>query len=214
MCQECCKWKNGVVNINMVMVMRDERETMTLIFSKKIVEICDLEKQDICYIKLGIEIITLAVIGIGGMIIISHFMNDYTSWLPYVLSFFMLRTYAGGYHANSPIKCLVLSELMYFVSLLISQKINCNIIICLANYMFTFIVIVKYAPIEQEKKKLTEELQEKCRCYCRIILIVSFFIIIALYECNSVWCQMYCVGMFFSTLSIIVSIIASRIIDK
>lgn len=60
-------------------------------------------RENIDYIRYGIEIVLMSIIGVTGMIIISLVMNNKWGWISFLISFALLRSSAGGYHAKSAI---------------------------------------------------------------------------------------------------------------
>lgn len=76
------------------------------------------EKQK-AYVRYGLEIIMMTVMGVTGMIVISIILHMKWAWIPFLISFSMLRSSAGGYHANCAESCFFISEGMFLLSVMI-----------------------------------------------------------------------------------------------
>ena len=73
------------------------------------------------FIRYGIEIILMTIIGVAGMIIISIIMDSGCGWIPFLVSFALLRNCAGGYHAKNAFSCLLISELMFCIAVFVAK---------------------------------------------------------------------------------------------
>ena len=141
--------------------------------------ICNEEREIIIYglhqiLMLSVNIITLILLG---------FLSDKPiQGLFFLLVFWPLRIYAGGYHAKTEKECFFLSAV-----------IECIIFLCMRFVTFTFLLmfiisflliicIAVFAPIENQTKKLDEleyhtYKRKVCCTLCIefIILCASFF---------------------------------------
>lgn len=96
----------------------------------------------------GLDMLTLFVIGlIMGMI-----------WqgIVFVLSFMLLRKYAGGYHASTPLRCYLLTNLVILSVLSVMKYIGISIFIYLGVFIVSSIIIFAFSPVEAVNKELDE----------------------------------------------------------
>ena len=97
--------------------------------------------------------------------------------------FVVTRSFSGGYHAGTYLKCNILFAVIYMTTLLLSKLMNpfmslVYILVFLAIYIGC---ILEYAPIDSEHKKLNKEDKKRFKKTCIIISLVWTGIIIILY---------------------------------
>jgi len=86
-----------------------------------------------------------------------------------LLAFMVLRIFAGGFHFNSPITCIVVSTVTISVIPYLSSLLNTPLII-LFNLISVIITLV-YAPSNIKKTRIS---QSRCKIYKAIaVLLVS-----------------------------------------
>lgn len=114
-------------------------------------------------------------------IILSVLMGDFLVGILFEASFIMLRRYAGGYHAETKERCLVLTyfSTLVFITLIYVVPMNKSIFILM---MFLFLrVVYKYSPKESENKPLNiteKKIYRRKSIYIAIIEIVVFIVFI------------------------------------
>lgn len=79
------------------------------------------DKRQVAYVRYGLEIMMMTSLGICGMILISITLHMKWAWIPFLISFSLLRSCAGGYHAHSAIGCFVISEGAFLCSVLFAK---------------------------------------------------------------------------------------------
>lgn len=164
------------------------------------------EKVD--YIRYGIEVMLMSLIGIAGMIVISLVMGDIYSWIPFLISFALLRSFAGGYHAKNAGSCLVISEILFCVALLVSVNIDFKKEVYIFSYILCFVVVLLFSPIESEKKILSNDLKHKNRIRSLICMLVNLIVILNVK--NTTIKELYYMGMLLAVFSMIFAIIIER----
>lgn len=95
-----------------------------------------------------INILTLLIIGV--------LMGEFLRTVVFIVAFKIIRSYAGGYHATTSLRCFVLTNIMLFGVLLLMKNISFSntILICLAVIASSMILVL--APIDTENKRLDE----------------------------------------------------------
>ena len=161
------------------------------------------EKQK-AYVRYGLEIIMMTVMGVTGMIVISIILHMKWAWIPFLISFSMLRSSAGGYHANCAESCFFISEGMFFFSVMIVKFFTIANEVYWVGYMIAWGIILKYAPVEAVNNKLKEELRRKNRT--RSIVILAFHGIILWLSQGHWFGALYYMAMMCSVISMLVAI--------
>lgn len=80
----------------------------------------------------------------------------------FYLFFSLLRMFTGGFHASSEIKCFLISSIMIFIStysitVLSDNRFNS---IFYALLSLSFIIILIFAPIDNDTKKLIKQIEK------------------------------------------------------
>ena len=105
----------------------------------------------------GYQIIISSMFGIILVLILGVFLKCLPESLTFLVVFIITRQYCGGYHARTFFKCCVLFIFSYLAILLLTELIIDRIviyqIICLL--LIYIITIFKYAPVENENKRLS-----------------------------------------------------------
>lgn len=117
-------------------------------------EIIDSENLDI-YIY-GFEILISSVISILIGLMLGIVFSRLLECTMFLVVFILMRSYSGGYHANTYFKCNLIFAANIFFAMLI---LKCNftypfylhIIICVA----CFVLFIRFAPIKNKYKSLT-----------------------------------------------------------
>ncbi len=139
-----------------------------------LIEVGSIEKKDKNLYRYGIEIIMVMALNIVTVIIIGYAMGMFLECVIFLLLFIPLRSYAGGYHNSSSIKC-------YFLScfIIISSLIGMKHICVEVKHFYVFVIICipclyiwKVAPIENINKPMSAEELKKNRQRTRILVLV------------------------------------------
>lgn len=143
-----------------------------------LIEAGSIEKQDKSVYKYGIEMVIAIALNIITVIIIGYAMGMVLECIIFLLFFMPLRSYAGGYHNASFLKCYILSCSIIIGSLLCMKYIQVSV-----NYIYMLLIICvpclyiwKKAPIENKNKPLKEEEIKKNRLKTRILILLYFTI--------------------------------------
>lgn len=150
------------------------------------VRVCDGENFDddkIAFVKYGIELMLLKIIFFGVCLVIGAFMGMFFECVVYLVLFTILRTNAGGYHADTRIRCFIQSMLTMIVAMLVLMYVNTATMIVLAVTAFlSGIAIILLAPVDSENKRLEKDEIVKFKTRSIVILIAEvIFALIMLY---------------------------------
>lgn len=98
----------------------------------------------------------------------------------YIAAFIPLRISAGGYHANTHARCLLILLISYIVFLIVIScvSINLSIIISLVSLGLAILIIYIYAPVEDINNPMNKEQKRKQIIKSRVT--ISFISTIAL----------------------------------
>jgi accessory gene regulator B len=121
----------------------------------------------------GFELVLSFLFGVAVMLFIGIVSDRIFHTLIFLLVFVTLRSFTGGYHANTYGVCFMVTISIFVVTLLLSEYIN----ISWWYYCFLLLIgvpiIYVVAPIEHPNKPL--DMDDKARCkMISIILFLSF----------------------------------------
>jgi len=129
-----------------------------------------------------------------------------TITLVHLLVFILVRRFTGGYHANTYIKCKIITVGTYVAVLIFSRVIDINILCYTILAVIGLITISKWGPVENPNKPLNED--EKRSHRRRAIVLFVIFVV-----CGSVFTiykQPLGNAIFFSLSSIIALMLITK----
>jgi accessory gene regulator B len=117
------------------------------------------------------------IMGLG--IMFREFIHSFLFYVVFVVT----RSFCGGYHAGSYLKCNVLFTVIYLTTLLFSKLMNPFMSLV---YLFIFLAIyigcvIEYAPIDSENKKLTKDNKQRFKSISILISLMWTGLIVILY---------------------------------
>lgn len=103
----------------------------------------------------------------------------------FIFFYKMLRQYTGGFHCKTAKLCLVVSVMIYLVTVLI-YMLNSNLIkfILAISAVFSTIIIFIFSPRENKNRPLENEEKRKYRTISIIIAAVTLVIVVISYNVN------------------------------
>lgn len=133
-----------------------------------------ISDQDVSVYLYGYTLILEIAMNIIVAFIIGLIFNSLMSVIIFLLVFMPLRSYSGGYHANSALSCTIISNLTVLLAVLVVKYgwIDSLVWIVPVIEALLIILIALIAPVDSENKPLNNA--EKKRCKKITILILSF----------------------------------------
>lgn len=136
-----------------------------------------IEDDEIEIYRFGVECYILKVIHYLTYCLIAFLCGSLCEFFIFIISYLLLRKYAGGIHANTRTGCFVISDLILFGVLLIGQKIEKSIYLSIVSILSLLIVIL-FAPVDNPNRILSNTERKKFKkcaiLICSLELIVSF----------------------------------------
>jgi accessory gene regulator B len=147
-------------------------------------EIINLEDKEL-YLY-GIEQGAFILLSFFSALLISMYFGVVLEYICFLVVFIPVRTYGGGYHSESPIKCYILSTLIIVSSLMMISIVSWTILDCVFISFSAEIVIFLCSPIESINKPLTDEEKIVYKRYVLILLILTMISIVLFWNINQV----------------------------
>lgn len=124
--------------------------------TKSLIKAGAVPPEDSALYEYGIRMGFLLVINIATAVLIGLFLGMVWQCIIFLIAYNPVRTYAGGYHAGTPLACYLLSIPMVVAVLLGIKLIPWNGYICAIALFIALMIIVLLAPVEDRNKPLNE----------------------------------------------------------
>lgn len=96
----------------------------------------------------------------------------------FLVVFLLIRSYAGGYHSKSALKCYVMSVVCFVASCILKKALEkfalCRWWVVCGISMIMVIAIICLSPVESANKPLTPEQRQKNKIISALIVIMAF----------------------------------------
>lgn len=158
-------------------------------------------------LNLTLNILTTIIIGVlCGMV--------YPS-LMFLICYMPLRSFCGGYHAKTHLRCYIYSVIMITCILLVAKYTSFNIVLYEILVLISLIIILLLAPVEDENKKLDNVEKRVFRKRAYIIaflevLLYHLFLFMHLMNC----CKIISTALFSLSILMIIGAIKNYIRRK
>ncbi|WP_312812000.1 accessory gene regulator B family protein [Sedimentibacter sp.] len=156
----------------------------------------------------GLQLIISSILGISIILFLGIISERLTDSLIFLFCFIILRQYSGGYHANSYLKCN-----LYFITIfllteaaVIYTQAKYKDVLTVGLICISFVIILRFAPIDNINKKLSNSQKLKNK---KITLII-FVILITI----SIFMKVNDVNYYYNIAVTILSVTALMIIQK
>lgn len=106
--------------------------------------------------QYGFEQVFSSLLNIATMLLLGIILGKIYQSLVLILSFMALRSYSGGYHANTPLQCYLLTVMSISAALSIMKFITIDRFICWGLLVLSSVVILLLSPIGSKNKPLDE----------------------------------------------------------
>lgn len=106
--------------------------------------------------QYGFEQVFSSLLNIATMLLLGIILGKIYQSLVLILSFMALRSYSGGYHANTPLHCYLLTVMSISAALSIMKFVTIDRFICLGLLILSSVVILLLSPIGSKNKPLDE----------------------------------------------------------
>ena len=93
----------------------------------------------------------------------------------------MLRSFAGGYHAKTPVRCYILSLIMITVVLTGMKYLPVAEIVCYAVLLATVLIVFLLSPVEDKNKPL-DEIEQKVYRKCVVFISMVELVICLIFK--------------------------------
>ena len=148
--------------------------------AKKMVAVGIVSQESIDTYVYGIELLVSFLISAGIILTIGLIAGKIFETLIFLLVFIVLRSFTGGFHANTFIKCTIITLSTYGLVLALSCFVVIPFPIYIALFLLELVVISIFAPIENPNKPIKEgrRIRHKITSIVLLILFTGLGIIL------------------------------------
>lgn len=114
------------------------------------------EKEDYEIYLFGMEQLLTVIIDFLTAILLGVVFGEVIQTVIFVLSFMIMRSYAGGFHASTPFKCYLLTSLTIIIVLSVMKCIEADIAVLAGMLFVASMVIWLLAPVDTENKTIDD----------------------------------------------------------
>lgn len=130
--------------------------------------------------QYGIEITVSSILNILLVIFFGLITGDVIRSAVFLASFIPIRSYSGGYHANTYLRCNLIFVLTFLLVVLLSRiseaLIGFNLIVYIILFAVSFLPIIIFAPVKNANKKLSVAMIKKSRILSVVLFLFSVLI--------------------------------------
>lgn len=129
-----------------------------------------VKQEEIEIYKFGLECYILKILHYTTYCLVALICGRLYEFLIFIVSYIMLRKYAGGFHANTRAGCLLISNVALLGILIIGERIQNSVFLFLISIL-SVVVIILFAPVDNPNRILSSQEREKFkRCTIFICL--------------------------------------------
>ena len=137
------------------------------------------EKEEYEY---SLEIMIASIVNFMVLLILTLLTKFYIESIAFIVVFASLRMSVGGYHAKTHLGCVLSISVIYLIMVILLVFINSNIVLYLSIYFVvtSIPIILIYAPVDSENKRLDTFERKKHRkaSLIKLIVIVTLYIVL------------------------------------
>jgi len=154
------------------------RNLTQILVNKNIIDFDDID----VYIY-GFQLFLATVFKGIGLLIIGFTLGYVKEIIVFVAAFSTLRIYAGGYHSPSYLNCFIMTVIFALTSVIGAEMLTYinHFYITLGFLIIATILVLIYAPVDNDNKPLTENEYKRYRKISIIIIFLQVILIIGLY---------------------------------
>lgn len=178
-----------------------------------------ISKDDADRCRYGLYVFLTSIFELASILAVSIFVGNFLQTLIFFAAFIPIRMYAGGYHADTKLRCFITSIGVYIIFSVFMRYIyadNISLIILVTEFAFSSIMIFAYSPIIHKNKHINIKEFKAYRKISIGIFVSELLIISVLYILieNKEYVMSAVLGQFAETSSMIAAKIKERICDN
>ncbi|MDD3278594.1 MAG: accessory gene regulator B family protein [Lachnospiraceae bacterium] len=153
------------------------------ILSKKIMDKLNVDVQEYAIVLYGIQQTLLIGLNILTVILLGFLWGEFLFSILFFVWFAILRPFSGGYHADTELRCYIMSVAMLNIILICKHYVNFFVWQYLIIWILAFLIIFRYAPVENSSNRLDKsEILVYGKKTRRILFVFSIFMLLSIIQ--------------------------------
>ena len=177
-----------------------------------------IQEEDIDTCRYGLDVFISSVLEIASILAIATFVENFFETVLFFTAFIPLRVYAGGYHADTKLKCYLISLGVYGIFTVIINELpsGAYLPVTLISTMLSMIMVLIVAPVIHKNKTVNEIERKHYRklsiwvCSVETVLILLLTAIFS----QSSFIVSLTIGQAAVTFSMIAAVIKEILVDN
>lgn len=123
--------------------------------------------------QVGIDVLISTVFTVAGVLGLAVLFHNIVGGVLYLVCFITVRSYTGGYHASTRLRCFILTCGGYVITAAAAVTAVPEAFFCMAAVVFStgIWVIWKFVPVENQNKRLPPDWKRRNRIKSWIVVI-------------------------------------------
>lgn len=144
-----------------------------------------IDEDDRDVYEYGFHSIYSRVVNLTFVLVVSIWLNQLAQTIVYHIAFSIMRSVAGGFHANTRLKCFLISMSIWLSSLWAINNVVYPVFLTLIPVLLVWVL----APVEHYNNPLSDKKRNKMKFMSRFFSIILFAIIfvISVVIKNNLW---------------------------
>lgn len=163
-----------------------EIDKMTNMLTNFIIQHSDVKREDADIIAFGVKYGLITLAEILGMVVISFLMRELIPGAVILIAFISIRVYAGGYHAKTLPRCVVMSTILFTLIILGYKMLYLPIIVKGLIALFLGVLILIFSPVENDNRRLSENEEKVFKNRALLFYSISLIIFMLIKKLSNI----------------------------
>ncbi len=174
--------------------------------TKKIIQSVDgYDESKADEINFGLQLLIGEVPKFFIILILALLLHMFKLTLISFLIILPYRTFSGGFHLHTHLGCIIVTSLLYigtpFLASILNFNNNIKYILIAITFIFSFVMIAKYAPADTENVPVLQKKERRKRKIWSFV-IVGVELVVAIFIPYKVVSNMIIIGILVQTLTL------------
>ena len=132
----------------------------------------------------------------------------------FMAAYIPLRSFAGGYHAKTPLRCYFTSLTIIFVVLLFCKYVPLNLLLNSGILVISLVVCTFLCPVQDSNKPLDCAERQRYRNISVVILFIEAFVWLIMTFVIHKYAQIIPISIFTEVMMVVIGKVKNNLIQK
>lgn len=162
----------------------------------------------------GINQILVSVLNVSSALIIGLIFDMLLESVIFMAAYIPLRSFAGGYHAKTPLRCYFTSLTIIFVVLLFFKYVPLNLLLNSGILVISLVVCTFLCPVQDSNKPLDCSERQRYRNISVVILFIEAFVWLIMTFVIHKYVQIIPISIFTEVMMVVIGKVKNNLIQK